>query len=352
MSSNLFNNKYYNQLFGGKREEEQEEQSMDSESTEDTRQRLERIFGGAKGKKGTGKPRVTGMRKTDAQILAAGKVTDAGQMDGKQLFGFKNGAQAIRDTNGRFIIVRGASAAKMAELRGARKGPKVERVDATKAKKAFAAYWNRKMREAKSFDKKNGLKGKDSRAAAVKRSKSVHTKYAHKNVKRHLTPESDKGYLYLRKERVLRNADGSPSRGKDGRVRVRRAGPAIYDFIGVAPEKIAYRKGSVRVGAIEKARAGRDAAQATKLGLTLAQYQGMNKADKAAASAAHRATTSSKKARATTADAAIAARNATLAARKQMRGEWHTPKMAPHVGVPAKKRAAKGKKAAAQVEEY
>jgi hypothetical protein len=352
MSSNLFNNKYYNQLFGGKQQQEQEE-SMDSQSTEDTRQRLERIFGGAKGKKGTGKPRVTGMRKTDAQILAEGKVTDAGRMDGRQLFEFKNGARAIRDDNGRFIIVQGASAAKMAELRGARKGPKVERVGADKAKKAFAAYWNRKMREAKSFDKKNGLKGKDSRAAAVKRSKSVHLKYAHKNTARHLTPESDKGYLYLRKERVLRNADGSPSRGKDGRVRVRRAGPAIYDFIGVAPEKIAYRKSSVRVGAIEKARAGRDAVQAAKLGMSLAQYQGMSKAAKAQASATRRASTSSKKARAASAGNAIAARNATLAARKQMRGEWHTPKMAPHAGVPAKKRVVKkGKKAAAEVEEF
>jgi hypothetical protein len=263
--SQLFNNKYYSQLFGGKKQErqqqqqrqqqqERQEQSEDSMSTEDTRQRLERIFGGAKGKKGTAKPKVTGVRKSDAEILAEGKVTDAGKKNGKQVFEFKNGAKAVRDANGRFVIIEGASAATMNALRARRTGPKAQRISADQAKKAFSAYWNRKMREAASHDHKHGLKGKQSRKAAVKRSKSYHMKYAHKNPARQLSPESDKGYLYLRKERVIRGANGMPSRKKDGSVRVRRAGPAIYDFIGVAPEVLQYSKHTGSKAGIAKAR--------------------------------------------------------------------------------------------------
>jgi hypothetical protein len=264
--SQLFNNKYYNQLFGGKKEEQQQkkrqqksqqksqerkqrqqrDQDEDSMSTEDTRQRLERIFGGAKGKKGSAKPRSTGARKTDAQVLAEGKVKNAGIKNGKQQFQFKNGAIAVRDANGRFVIVKGVSKDKMKTLRARRTGPKAQRISTNQAKKAFSSYWNRKMREAASHDRKHGLTGRKSHKAAVKRSKSYHTKYARKNPARHLSPESDKGYLYLRKERVLRNASGMPTRNKKGSIRVRRAGPAIYDFIGVAPEvlQLSKRKGS------------------------------------------------------------------------------------------------------------
>jgi len=266
--SQLFNNKYYNQLFGGKKEEQQEkkrqqksqqksqqkkqrqqkkEQDDDSSmSTEDTRQRLERIFGGAKGKKGSAKPKVAAARKSDAQVLAEGKVKDAGKKDGKQVFEFKNGALAVRDAKGRFVIVKGVSKDKMKSLRARRTGPKAQRISTGQAKKAFSAYWNRKMRDAASHNSKHGLKGRKSHKAAVKRSKSYHMKYAHKNPARHLSATSDKGYLYLRKERVIRDASGMPSRNKKGSVRVRRAGPAIYDFIGVAPEvlNMSKRKGS------------------------------------------------------------------------------------------------------------
>lgn len=271
--SQLFNNKYYNQLFGGKKEEEQQqkkrqqksqqksqqkkqrqqqqrqqkEQNDDSSmSTEDTRQRLERIFGGAKGKKGSAKPKMAAARKSDAQVLAEGKVKDAGKKDGKQVFEFKNGALAVRDAKGRFVIVKGVSKDKMKSLRSRRTGPKAQRISTNQAKKAFSAYWNRKMRDAASHNSKHGLKGRKSHKAAVKRSKSYHMKYAHKNPARHLSATSDKGYLYLRKERVLRDASGMPSRNKKGSVRVRRAGPAIYDFIGVAPEvlNMSKRKGS------------------------------------------------------------------------------------------------------------
>jgi hypothetical protein len=256
--SQLFNNKYYNQLFGGKKEEQQQkkrqqrQQDEESMSTEDTRQRLERIFGGAKGKKGTAKPKAG--RKSDAEILAEGKVKDAGKKNGKQLFEFKNGALAVRDANGRFVIVQGASAATMGALRERRTGPKAQRISADQAKKAFSAYWNRKMREAASYDNRHSLKGRKSHKAAVKRSKSYHMKYAHKNPARHLSPESDKGYLYLRKERIIRDASGVPARKKDGSVRVRRAGPAIYDFIGVAPEVLQMSKRTGSAAAIMHAR--------------------------------------------------------------------------------------------------
>jgi hypothetical protein len=173
---------------------------------------------------------------------------------GKQLFEFKNGALAVRDANGRFVIVQGASAATMDALRDRRTGPKAQRISADQAKKAFSAYWNRKMREAASHDQKHGLKGRKSHTAAVKRSKSYHMKYAHKDTSRHLSPESDKGYLYLRKERILRDASGMPSRNKKGSIRVRRAGPAIYDFIGVAPEVLQMSKRTGSKAAIMHAR--------------------------------------------------------------------------------------------------
>jgi hypothetical protein len=315
--SQLFNNKYYNQLFGGKKEEEQQqkkrqqksqqksqqkkqrqqkseqkqEQDDSSMSTEDTRQRLERIFGGAKGKKSSAKPKVAAARKTDAQVLAEGKVKDAGKKNGKQVFEFKNGAQAVRDASGRFVIVKGASKATMAALRGRRTGPKAQRISADQAKKAFGAYWNRKMREAASHDNKHGLKGRKSHKAAVKRSKTYHMKYAHKNPARHLSPESDKGYLYLRKERVIRGANGMPSRKKDGSVRVRRAGPAIYDFIGVAPEVLQHSKHTGSKARIAAARAARKTSSAPKL----------------------------RRARATSVKGAVAARDATMAALKAAR---------------------------------
>jgi hypothetical protein len=262
--SQLFNNKYYNQLFGGKKEEEQQqkkrqqqqrqqrEQDEESMSTEDTRQRLERIFGGARGKKGTAKPKAG--RKSDAEILAEGKVMSAGKKDGKQLFEFRNGALAVRDASGRFVIVKGAPAETLDAYRARRTGPKAQRISADQAKKAFSSYWNRKMREAASHDNRHGLTGRKSHKAAVKRSKSYHMKYAHKNTDRHLSPESDKGYLYLRKERIIRDASGVPARKKDGSVRVRRAGPAIYDFIGVAPEVLQYSKHTGTRDAIMHAR--------------------------------------------------------------------------------------------------
>ena len=340
--SQLFNNKYYSQLFGGKKQERQEkkqqksqkkqqesqkkqqerqerqqgqlfggkkqqrqekkqqsqqkqrqeqEQSEDSMSTEDTRQRLERIFGGAKGKKGSVKTKSTRTRKTDAQVLAEGKVTDAGKKNGKQVFQFKNGAQAVRDDKGRYVIVKGASKATMAGLRARKTGPKAQRISADQAKKAFGAYWNRKMREAASHDNKHSLKGRKSQKAAVKRSKTYHMKYAHKSAARHLSPESDKGYLYLRKERVIRGANGMPSYKKDGSVRVRRAGPAIYDFIGVAPEVLQYSKHTGSKARIAAARAARKPSSAPKLSRT----------------------------RSKSATGALAARNATLAALKAAR---------------------------------
>jgi hypothetical protein len=276
--SKLFENKYYQQLFGDKKQQQKQQRGGEEESSESndsgsmasetTRDRLERIFGGA-GKKGMkkgqhlmAKPKVTGVRKSDAAILAEGKVADAGRDgEGRQLFRFSNGAIAVRDDNGRFLIRSGADAAYMATLQAKPRKAKAL-VSNAKAAKAFSAYWNRKMREAKSFDRKNKLKGKDSRAASVKRSRTYHTKYSHADAERHLSDSSEKGYLYLRKERVYRNKDGSVSVGKSGKPRVRRAGPALYDFIGVAPRALNPRKGSVPAGRIQAALAGKRASLA------------------------------------------------------------------------------------------
>lgn len=303
--SKLFENKYYQQLFGEESTQHQKQQqqkqqqkqqqrrkqsggeenmmmphtggrrvagdddssssSQGSQLTEGTRERLERIFGGAgvkgmkKGQHLMAKPKVTGVRKSDAAILAEGKVEDAGSDDqGRQQFRFKNGAIAVRDDNGRFIIRQGASAAYMTGLKARPRKVKAL-VGNAQAGKAFAAYWNRKMREAKSFDRKMGYKGKDSRASAVKRSRTYHQKYSHADASRHLDESSPKGYLYLRKERVYRNKDGSISKGSNGNPRVRRAGPALYDFIGVAPRSVNPRKGSVPASRIQAALAGKRA---------------------------------------------------------------------------------------------
>jgi hypothetical protein len=340
--SKLFENKYYQQLFGDKKQQQQqqkqqrggEEESSESNdsgsmASETTRDRLERIFGGA-GKKGMkkgqhlmAKPKVTGVRKSDAQILAEGKVADAGRdASGRQLFRFSNGATAVRDDNGRFLIRSGADAAYMATIAAKPRAAK-PLVSNAKAAKAFSAYWNRKMREAKSFDRKNKLKGKDSRAASVKRSRTYHTKYSHADAERHLSDSSEKGYLYLRKERVYRNKDGSVSVGKSGKPRVRRAGPALYDFIGVAPRAVNPRKGSVPAGRIAKALAGK-------------------RASLAASASARASMRSSSKRRGATSDDAIAMRNAWVgdkraaltAARTQLR-------MPPHVGSVSKAKGVK-----------
>jgi hypothetical protein len=343
--SKLFENKYYKQLFGNDMEESmeeprmekkrqqragrrEEESSVDSDATETTRDRLERIFGGA-GKKGMkkgqhlmAKPRVTGVRKSDAEILREGKVEDAGRdASGRQQFRFKNGAIAVRDDNGRFIIRQGASAAYMDGLRAKPRAAK-PLVSNEKAGKAFAAYWNRKMREAKSFDRKNKLKGKDSRAAAVKRSKTYHMKYSHSDASRHLDNTSPKGYLYLRKERVYRNKDGSVSVGKNGKPRVRRAGPAIYDFIGVAPRSVNPRKGSVPRDRIQAALAGK-------------------RASLAASKSARNSMRSSSRARAASSDDAIVMRNAWISAKKDAFAAARVPNMAPHVGVPSRAKGVK-----------
>ncbi len=354
--SKLFENKYYKQLFGnreeddetsgtqdtrqrlekifGGKQQQQEERSEDSESegesgsmrSETTRDRLERIFGGAgkKGmKKGVRKAKVTGVRKSDEDILAEGKVTDTGRKeDGRTVFRFSNGAEAVRDDNGRFIIRKGASKEYMGELQDRPRKVK-PLVPNAAAQKAFSAYWNRKMREAKSFDRKNKLKGKDARAAAVKRSRTYHMKYSRADESKHLSDSSEKGYLYLRKERVYRNKDGSLSLGKEGKPRVRRAGPAIYDFIGVAPRAVNPRKGFVPADRINAALAGKEASLA-------------------ASAAARNAMRSSSKRKGATSDDAIAMRNDWVQSKGRALYQHRTQlRMPPHVGSVSKAKGVK-----------
>ncbi len=249
MNSGLFNNKYYNQLFGGRQQRRDgtaapaapETHSESTESTEDTRQRLERIFGGnPKGRKpsperAAAKAAVAARAAmTDEQYArATGKKFDAST----GLFTFTNGAKAKRLENGRFQIVQGASAAKMAELRGNRKpGGKVKAIKKAAAQRAFSAYFNRKMKEAQAYNaahmseyplKKDGSRNmRKSKQAAVRRAKEYALSHYRSKT---LNESSPKGYLYLRKEKLTsrRNSKGQPV--------TRRAGPAIYSFEGVAP---------------------------------------------------------------------------------------------------------------------
>lgn len=282
----LFNNKYYNQLFGGKKnvedleevEEvegsedtrerlerifggEKEETDSRSEDTEATAERLERIFGGVKGKKGTGKPKAP--KKTDEELMASGKFRDGGRTtDGRRIFVFKNGAEAVRDDSGRFVIITGAPEA-LAAYR-ARMGGVVPRkvhapVSRASAQKAWSAYWNRKMTQAQRWNRTHDMvrvspktgkpmytvnratgkrqlsRKKGSKVLAVKRAMSRSLKFQKKSGLL-LDETSPKGYLYLQKEKMLRDRTGAPLiRRKDGQVSVRRAGVARHMFEGVAP---------------------------------------------------------------------------------------------------------------------
>lgn len=279
MNSGLFNNKYYNQLFGGRQQRRDgttaapaapEAHSESTESTEDTRQRLERIFGGnPKGRKPS-----PARAAAKAAVAARAAMTDAeyARSTGKTydastgLFTFANGAKARRLDNGRFQIVQGASAATMATLRDARKaGGKVRPIKKAAAQRAFSAYFNRKMKEAQAYNaahmseyplKKDGSRNmRKSKQAAVKRAKEYALSTRKSKV---LNESSPKGYLYLRKEKVTsrRNSKGQPV--------TRRAGPAIYSFEGVAPvaregkpvksRKTPTYKSSAKKAAVEAAR--------------------------------------------------------------------------------------------------
>jgi hypothetical protein len=353
--SNLFNNKYYNQLFGGKRDrmdreesedtrerlerifggaEDHEEASMDSESevTEDTQGRLNRIFGGEpKGKKGTGKPRVTGRRVSDQELLRRhgnGGLT----ADGQQIFVFRNGAKAVRDANGRFVIIAGADAATLAEYRDRpRKAKKL--VSQEQAKRAFSAYWNQKLVQAARYNAQKGYdrdlktgkrmyrldsrtgkqvlrRQRPSKVLAVKRAMTRSMKYSKKDKtgKWLLDDQSPRGYLYLQKERILRDAQGLPlMRRKDGKVSVRRAGVARHGFSGVAPVVPGtYSKGKANPARIEQLRAYTASRRGVRAPVRGPRYGDV---DVTTISAANR----------------IAARNATVASRKSARSGRRLP---------------------------
>ena len=411
MSNNLFNNKYYNQLFGGRKQEqeqedertedtrqrlerifgghkqeqeqeqedertedtrlrlerifgghkqEQEQEQEEDERTEDTRQRLERIFGGArpKGSKNRTKEQIAAAknaklagRVSDAEYMrlygpaGTGKFTDKGEENGRKLFGFKNGAIAIRDDTGRFIIREGASKEKLDEIRALRAqagelSHKVEKkhpgglIKAAAAKKAFNAYWNRKTRQAKKYDSTHGT----DTLKYVQRNKTYHTKYAHHSPKFHLDETSPKGYLYLRKERVLRQPDGSPSvyqSGKrKGELRVRRAGPAIYDFIGVAPEELKYsNKGKTKAPGWTKENPvyiENKWGQVEKLVDYRDEHPAMSE-DEMEAHLEQRKQAHKNRVKATTAEEAIQFRDETIAVHRTNRGKSIDPVHSPHM---------------------
>lgn len=360
MVNGLFNNKYYNELFGGRRNDEEEEDNQSEETmqtggSENTRERLERIFGGnPRGKRLTpeeraarlaNKPRVL----SDAEYAAKSGMATAGQTtDGKTIFVFKNGAQAVRDNNGRFSIVkaptnltglrsaaaaaRAARAAAVARGESIRRGNKVVygKIDKADAEKAFTAYWNRKKREAARFNAAHNLKGtRQSKLAAAKRSETYRRTYAHKNAKYHLDESSPRGYLYLRKEKLIRSPDGSIRRTKSGKPSIRRAGPAIYDFIGVAPRSMKMSKRRApSAKAIEAIRA------------SVAARKGRVAARSARAAAASPTSRSS--------DEIFASRAATLEGKRAARSSMRTPPRSRK----ASSKASKAKKPTPAPEEF
>lgn len=271
MNPGLFNNKYYNQLFGGKKKgtnsipeehvernesnhvEEHTETPSSVGGTEDTRTRLERIFGGNPKKKGEArlaKDKSLASRKAmsnEAYAAASDKVdwnpnervTNKSGETFTGVFTFrKNGAKAIRLESGRFKIVQGASSATMDRIRGQRApGGKNRPIKKAAAQRAFSSYFNRKMKQAKAENAENPPKSmRSSKVAAVKRAKEYALSTYKKNT---LNETSPKGYLYLRKEKEISRVDG------DGNRVTRRAGPAIYSFEGVAPVERKDKDGNV-----------------------------------------------------------------------------------------------------------
>ncbi len=256
----LFNNKYYNQLFGGRQNRREgnvanaapADESTDASET--THERLQRIFGGEPKRGRKASPEVAAKKAARAANVArrAG-MSDAeyAAMKGMTLgadglFVFANGAKARRLPSGRFQIVEGASKAKMAELR-TRRG-KGRAISKKSAQRAFSAYWNRKTKAAKEYNVahpvpsrtlKNGKVVPDTRKSkltAVKRAKSYALSHYRTKV---LDESSPKGYLYLRKEKMTKR------RNSRGATVMRRAGPAIYSFEGVAPVTRTTKSGKV-----------------------------------------------------------------------------------------------------------
>ena len=243
MNPELFNNKYYNQLFGGKRQQQRMEDDESSSYTEDTRQRLERIFcAEPKGRKpnpakeaerAAKKSEAARMRLLSDEDYAAAKgmaysatesVTNKKGQRFTGLFTFSNGAKAIRDREtGRFKIVAQPNKSYI-KGEGATFRATGRRISTADAQKAFGAYWNRRMRDARAENLAKGTKGtKRSKVAAVRRAKEARLSHP-KKAQYQLDESSPKGYLYVRREKKT----------KDCKL-IHRAGPALYDFAGVNP---------------------------------------------------------------------------------------------------------------------
>lgn len=265
MSNNLFNNKYYNQLFGGRKQEEQQQQQDDDEHTQDTRERLQRIFGGRKQEEQQQQQRQRQQEDDEhseetherlqrifggkRQQQRAGARATGDQHEGRAVYEFNNGALAVRMDKkdgtreaGRYKIFQGPV---LKDASGNRtdtfnrllesakhhnktnkKGEQVVaegRITTARAKKAFEAYWNNRMRAAKTLDARDGT---SSKVAGVKRAKSARLSHGLINPDSHLNENSPYGWLYLRRQSRKKNAKGKPTR---------RAGPSMYDFDGVSP---------------------------------------------------------------------------------------------------------------------
>jgi len=268
MSNNLFNNKYYNQLFGGRKQEEEQQQQQqqdDDEHTQDTRERLQRIFGGRKQEEQQQQQRqqeddehseetherlqrIFGGKR---QQQRAGARATGAQHEGRAVYEFGNGALAVRMDKkdgtreaGRYKIFQGpvlkdASGNRTDTfnrlLESAKHHNKTNkkgeqtvregRITTARAQKAFEAYWNNRMRVAKTLDARDST---SSKVAGVKRAKSARMNKGLINPESHLNENSPYGWLYLRRQSRKKNAKGHATR---------RAGPAMYDFDGVSPKQ-------------------------------------------------------------------------------------------------------------------
>ena len=215
MSSDLFDNKYYRELFGG-------DVNYDMERSEDTRDRLERIFGN---KQNGGNDdntedrleRIFGGNQKQADdentedrlrrifgmdTMAGGAAAPKRKSSRKAKKGtirvLRNGARVRVMSNGKYRFVSGPKKSRRSGRRAAKK------VSLRQAKRAFSNWARDKVAAAEKTGNKKAV-------AAAKRTISYHKTHRRAASKR-LSTRSPKGYLYLKK-----------------------GGPGRYNFVGVNP---------------------------------------------------------------------------------------------------------------------
>ena len=225
--TNLFANKYYQQLFegskmvGGRRQKKkQQQQNGGDDASENTEARLSRIFGGDDSNSGN-----SSLEKLNQTLNGgADEFSETTNDRLKRIFGGGNGnsvegTNIAKQLNAIFSAGEGVVPAPNTNTMTGGK----RRVSEKLAQQQFDKYFDTKLKNAKAYNNAHNLTGRKSRAVAVRRSKTIREKYAHKNSKRMLNNKSKRGYLFLRES-------------KEHGGKFNKSGVMQYNFRGVAPK--------------------------------------------------------------------------------------------------------------------